>query len=200
LVLDHVNCDAPPEGTLVGAAVNVSVGAPGAAIATLAVRVTVPPAPEHASVYALADVNGPTAEEPETARAPVQSPLATQLVALVLLQAKVELPPLATLSGDAENVSVGAAAGACTITVTLADPLPPVPVHESEKVEFADSGPTLCVPLTALVPDHPPDAVQLVAFVADHVSVEEPPIATEVGLAVKVVTGAAGGGGAVLPT
>jgi hypothetical protein len=47
-----------------------------------------------------------------------------------------------------------------------------------------------CEPLTALVPDQPPDAVQEVAFMADQVRVELLPLATVVGLAAKVITGA----------
>ncbi len=47
-----------------------------------------------------------------------------------------------------------------------------------------------CEPLTALVPDHAPDAVQLVAFAADHVSIEAAPEFTVLGLALKVTTGA----------
>ena len=49
-VVLHVNCDEAPDATLVGDAVNVSVGALGAAIATDTDFVTEPPAPEHASV------------------------------------------------------------------------------------------------------------------------------------------------------
>ena len=49
-----------------------------------------------------------------------------------------------------------------------------------------------CEPLVPLVPDQDPDAVQEVAFVADQVSVELPPLATVLGLADKVTTGAGG--------
>jgi hypothetical protein len=63
---------------------------------------------------------------------PVHEPDAVQLVALAALHVNVELPPLATLSGDAASVSVGAAAGACTKTVAVAELLPPTPVHASE--------------------------------------------------------------------
>lgn len=43
-----------------------------------------------------------------------------------------------------------------------------------------------CEPEVALLPDHPPDALQVVAFVLDHVSVELLPEATLVGLAERV--------------
>jgi hypothetical protein len=46
-----------------------------------------------------------------------------------------------------------------------------------------------CVPLVALLPDQPLDAVQEVALVDDHVSVEEPPLVTEVGLAESETVG-----------
>ena len=47
-----------------------------------------------------------------------------------------------------------------------------------------------CEPLTGRAPDQAPDAVQEVAFVTAHVSVELLPLATVVGLAAKVITGA----------
>ncbi len=47
-----------------------------------------------------------------------------------------------------------------------------------------------CVPLTASLPVHPPEAVHAVASVVDQVSVDVPPFFTVVGLAVKVTAGA----------
>ena len=47
-----------------------------------------------------------------------------------------------------------------------------------------------CEPLTAFVPDHAPAALQAVALVEDHVSVELRPAATELGLALIVTVGA----------
>jgi hypothetical protein len=47
-----------------------------------------------------------------------------------------------------------------------------------------------CDPLVASVPDQPPEAVQEVAFVEVHVSVELFPDTTLVGLAVSVTVGA----------
>ena len=41
------------------------------------------------------------------------------------------------------------------------------------------------------MPLQAPEAVQEVAFVADHVNVELPPLATELGLAAKLTVGAA---------
>ena len=135
-------------------------------------------------------------EVPDVAFVPVQSPLAVQLVAFVLLHVSVELPPLDTLVGETLRFSVGAAGGCCTVIVAVAELDPPVPLQFNEKLALAVSAPVLCEPLVALVPDQPPDAVHDVAFVADQVSVLEPPLVTVVGLAVKVVTGALGGGAA----
>jgi hypothetical protein len=47
-----------------------------------------------------------------------------------------------------------------------------------------------CEPLTALVPDQAPEAVQVVALVADQVSVELLPLLTVLGLAAKLTIGA----------
>jgi hypothetical protein len=46
------------------------------------------------------------------------------------------------------------------------------------------------VPLVALVPDHAPAAAHEAAFVEDQLSVELLPLATELGLEVKVTVGA----------
>lgn len=47
-----------------------------------------------------------------------------------------------------------------------------------------------CEPLTALLPLQLPDAVQAVVFVADQVSVELVPLATELGAALIETVGA----------
>jgi hypothetical protein len=57
-------------------------------------------------------------------------------------------------------------------------------------VALVVSAPVDCDPLVDLVPDHAPEAVQEVALVADQVSVEALPLATVLGLAAKVTTGA----------
>jgi hypothetical protein len=53
------------------------------------------------------------------------------------------------------------------------------------------NGPVDCVPLTALVPAHAPEAVQLVASVDDQVSVVLAPFAMVWGLAEIVTVGGA---------
>src|SRR5919108_5253584 len=84
-------------------------------------------------------------------------------------------------------------------TVTVADWLvePPDPVQLSVNAVVAERLPVLCEPDIAFVPDHPPDAVQDVAFVAFHVSVDEDPEVMEVGFAAMVTIGAAAAGGAL---
>ena len=52
------------------------------------------------------------------------------------------------------------------------------------------SAPAPRLPLVASAPLHPPEAVHDVAFVEFHVSVEGPPLATEVGFADSVTVGA----------
>ena len=88
--------------------------------------------------------------------------------------------------------------GAETATVTSPAEVPPGPMHVSVYAVLTESAPVLCVPLVALVPLQPPEAVQEVAPVEDQVSVAEPPEVTEAGEAVRVTVGA--GGGAVTVT
>ena len=58
------------------------------------------------------------------------------------------------------------------VTVTLADELPPSPVHERLKLLLpVDAIVTSSLPLVALEPVHDPDAEQLVELVDDHVKV-----------------------------
>ena len=57
------------------------------------------------------------------------------------------------------------------------------------------SEPVDWLPEVALLPDHAPEAVQEVALVDDHVRVEDPPLATDVGFAASDTAGTGGGGG-----
>jgi hypothetical protein len=47
------------------------------------------------------------------------------------------------------------------------------------------SAPVLALPLVGSLPDHPPEALQLAAFVDDQLSVADPPLLTVVGPAVR---------------
>ena len=86
------------------------------------------------------------------------------------------------------------------VTVTVADWLvePPAPMHVSVNVVFTVRFPVLCEPETALVPDHPPEAVHEVALVELQVSVEAVPETTGLGLVEMVTVGAGVDGAGVL--
>ena len=122
---------------------------------------------------------------PLVALLPLQPPEAVQEVALVELQVSVEAPPVATTDGFATNVAVGT-----TLTTTVETPLvPPVPLHVKEYELGIVIAPVLCVPLVALVPLQPPVAVHDVAFVELQVSVDAPPLAMDVGAALRDAVG-----------
>ena len=190
LVDDHVSELLPPLATLVGFAVKDTVGA-GAGLATVTITdlFAVPPLPVQVSVNVLlAAVSAPVLEEPLVARLPDHAPEAVQLVALVDDQVRVEDSPLATLVGFAVSVTVGA--GEVVVTVTDRLVVPPLPVHDNVNVVFAVSAEVAWLPLVAFEPLQPPEAVQLVALLVDHVRVDDPPLTTEAGLAVSVTVGA----------
>jgi len=76
----------------------------------------------------------------------------------------------------------------CTVTVVLcvAGVVPLAPLQVSVKVVVVLSGPVLALPLVGSLPDHPPEAVQLVAFTDDQLRVEGEPPLTVAGLAEKL--------------
>jgi len=55
---------------------------------------------------------------------------------------------------------------------------------------LAVSAPVDWLPELALAPDHAPEATQEVAFVEDQLSIEEPPLVTDVGFAASDTAGA----------
>jgi hypothetical protein len=67
--------------------------------------------------------------------------------------------------------------------------LPPAPLQLSVKFALALKAAVVSVPLSALLPLQPPEAVHEVASVEDHVSVVVAPVNTLVGLAVSVTVG-----------
>jgi hypothetical protein len=82
------------------------------------------------------------------------------------------------------------AGGGVTVTTTDCGALvPPIPVQVSVNVALAVSGPTSSDPDAARVPVQPSLAAQLVASVADHVSVVELGAATVVADALKETVG-----------
>ncbi len=121
---------------------------------------------------------------------PLHPPVAAQDVAFVELHVSVEVPPLATEVGVAASVTVGVPGTATVAVATLLVPPAPVQINEYELV--AVSGAVPCVPIVALVPFQPPEAVHEVALVELHVSVEVPPLATEVGFADNVTVAVPG--------
>ena len=129
----QVRFDAPPLATPVGLALSITVGAGADAVTvTVTLLFADPLAPVQANVNELlAAVSGPVLSVPVVAFEPVQSPDAVQLVALLDDQVSVELAPLVTFTGSAVNVTVGAAGGVVTVTVTEPSFEPPSPVHPS---------------------------------------------------------------------
>jgi hypothetical protein len=96
-----------------------------------------------------------------------------------------------TVLGLAEKLTVGD--GVLTETVADCVALPPEPVQVREYVALALSAPVDCEPVTGLLPDQAPEAVQEVALVDDQVNVALPPLVTVLGLAL-IVTVAVGFG------
>jgi hypothetical protein len=133
------------------------------------VALLVPPSPLQLKLNELlADVSAPVLADPAVARLPDQAPLV----------------------GLAVKVTVGAGTELATVTVTDLLALPPLPLQLSVNVLLAAvSAPVLTEPLVARLPDHAPEAVQLVALVDDHVSELLLPLDTLVGFAVSVTVG-----------
>ena len=82
------------------------------------------------------------------------------------------------------------AGASVTATVVDAEPLPPGPVQPRLYWVEAVSAPVDALPAVALVPDHPPEAVQLVALVVLQVSVLALPEVIDNGDAVSDTVGA----------
>jgi len=82
----------------------------------------------------------------------------------------------------------------CTVTVALcvAGVVPLAPSQVSVKVVVAFNAPVLALPLVGSLPLHPPEAVQLVALLADQLSVADPPLLTLRGVALRLTVGFAG--------
>jgi len=129
---------------------------------------------------------------PLAANVPLQPPEAIQDVALVELQVSVEDPPLGMLVGFAVNVAVGTGL-AVTVTVAAAAVLvPPEPIQVSEYVVSVVKAPVLWLPLVAIAPVQPPEALQDVASVELQVNIAASPRLTVIGDAVIDAVGAGG--------
>ena len=120
-----------PLAMLLGLALKLTVGA-GEATVTVADCAALPPAPVQASVYVAFALSAPVDWEPLVAWLPDQPPEALQEVAFVVVQVKVELPPLTMELGLAVRLTVGAGVAEVTEIVAAWVALPPAPVHVSE--------------------------------------------------------------------
>ena len=141
------------------------------------------------NVYTAVALRAPVDFDPLIACEPLHPPEAVQLVALVEVQVRVEALPLATLEGLALSDTVGAG-GAETVTVADCDADPPAPVQVRVNLVVVVSAGVVCEPAVASEPLQPPEAVQAVALVDDHVNTEVAPFAIVVGFAVSVTAGA----------
>lgn len=193
LVDDQLSVDEPPCATAGGAALSMTVGRvpPIGDTVTVTDCAALPPAPAHVSVNVVVAVSPERVSEPLVGFAPLQPPLAVQVVAFAAVQLNVLAPPLLTVVGAAVSVIDGAGA-ASTVMLTDCAAVPPAPVQVNMKVVFAVNPERVSDPLIAFEPLQPPLAVQLVVFWALHDSVVEPPYATVVGVAVRVTVGAVG--------
>jgi hypothetical protein len=149
----------------------------------------VPPAPVQLNAYTVVALRAPVDFDPLIASEPLQPPDAVQAVALVEDQVRVDALPLVTLEGLALNDTVGAE-GAETVTVVDCDAEPPVPVQVRVYFVVAVRAGVVCEPAVACEPLQPPEAVQAVALVDDHVNADVAPLLTVAGVAVKVTAGA----------
>jgi hypothetical protein len=125
---DQVSVLEPPEVTLVGTALIVTVGT-GRTVTVADCACELPPVPAQVSVKVLVAESAPVDTEPAVASLPDHAPLAVHPVALVEDHVSVLEPPEPMLAGLALIVTVGAGR-----TVTVADcgcEVPPVPVQVS---------------------------------------------------------------------
>lgn len=196
LVLDHVRSENSPLETVVGFAVNVSVGVDVEVTVTVTERVMLPPIPAHVIEKSLVLVSAPVDWFPEVVFGPghAPGPDPVQLFAFVDDHVSIEGWPDGTVLGSALNDNVG---GGTTVTVTDLLAFPPAPEQTSENTLVDVIGPVDPVPEVVLGPGHVPvpEAVQVVAFVDDHVMVAGSPLATAVGLTLIETVGTGGGGG-----
>ena len=127
LAEDQVRVDALPLATLVGLALNDTVGAAGAETVTVADCDAEPPAPVQVRVNLVVAVRAAVVCVPVVASAPLQPPEALQAVALVDDQLSADVAPLLTVAGFAVRVT----AGVGVVTETIADcaALPPLPLQ-----------------------------------------------------------------------
>lgn len=110
---------------------------------------------------------------PLAALEPDQPPDAVQLVTLPAAQLTVVLPRYPIEVGFADKDSVGEAGGG-SVTVRVTDSVlrPPGPSQVRVYVVSPVNVSVWLLPRRPLLPDHPPEPVQLSAFVESHCRVE----------------------------
>jgi hypothetical protein len=116
LVEVQVRVELDPLTTLVGLAWSETLGG-SAETETVTDCAAVPPGPVHVKVKLVAAVRSEVVWEPLVGSVPLQPPDATQELALVEDQVKVDAAPLFTVVGLALSVTDGAG----VVTVTVAD-------------------------------------------------------------------------------
>jgi hypothetical protein len=120
---DHVSVEAPPESTVLGAALNVIDGG-SAETVTVAVCVAEPLSPVHVNSNSVVLESAPVDRVPFVASVPCQPPEPVQVVAFSALQLRLAVPPAATVVGVAPSLTTGAPMTAIW-TDCEADPLVP---------------------------------------------------------------------------
>jgi hypothetical protein len=118
---------------------------------------------------------------------PDQAPEAVQAVAFDDDHVSMAALPELTVLGAALSVTDGANAETVTVADCVADP--PAPVQVNSYSVVVESGPVDAVPLVAIVPCQPPEAIQAVAFSALQVRLDFSPAATVAGVALSLTVG-----------
>jgi hypothetical protein len=185
LVETHDSVEALPLVTADGEADKFAVGTMFTVVLATAL---VPPGPVHVREK-IADVDSvPVLCVPLAAFVPFQPPVAEHDVALVELQVRVAVPPLAILVGFAVNMTVGMLAATVTIAV-VGTLVPPGPAQVREYVVVPANAAVVREPLAARGPLQPPVAAHDVALVELQVSIDVPPLAIVGGVAVNMTVG-----------
>jgi hypothetical protein len=120
---------------------------------------------------------------------PAHAPDAVQEVALLDDHARVAALPLVMVLGLALKLTV-TVGFALTVTVAVCAAVPPAPEQVKVYADVLVNAPVDCVPLSALLPDQPPEATQEVAFAADQVSVALSPLLMALGPTLSETVGA----------
>jgi len=133
-------------------------------------------------------VSPPVDSDPLNDFLPDQPPDVEHDVAFWLDHDNVEPVPTSTVLGLPVSVTTGANSETVTVTDCVAEP--PDPVQVSWYSVVLVSAPVDQVPLVAIVPRQPPEALQAVALAEFQLKADAPPLAMVVGDADNVTVGA----------